>query len=828
MNRRASHLAVVAAPSAPVDWRLERMARLIEEVPLGDEWDAERLLVIPRPESLLGRGDACGSPGCPNLIHRGGPLCQSHERRFAASGRTSIEEWLRLGEPGVVRPRFWEERCIVVDAEGDHCLRPAEGVLGLCRSHSIQWSQHPAGEDLEAFVLRARPLEDLGRCTVASCYLAATYKQSRLCDNHYAAWRIQGYPRGRRLERFLARAPQPANRRVLSLRGLPELVRLELLYAIGCRVREQIRTRPTEMRPYVDALLAAGVASVTEFDLRQLERTGSLASIRFARFASDRVVLAYGDPEAERDKDLWDLRLFGIPGRRRLDFSGIRQEWLRHAAKAWAAAAAVRLRSPNMLQHRVQAIAALSRVLAAGPGGGQDPARLGRSDIDRFLLRIGSLPSPQTGRPYSPRRANQIIEDCACVLREVREMGLLDHLAPSFVFRRGDHARRVSQEGRALPAHVVAQLDAHLDLLRTIPSSDRHQVVLGERAGEMAVLAYQLLKGTGRRLGEVASLHLDCLDVDEHAKPVLIYDNHKRQRMGRRLPLADSALVAAIRAQQDWVAARFPDTVREALWLLPRPTKNFDGTTHIGANQLFRWLQTWVARIPRIDAGIMDERWEPLPFDRSRIHPHALRHTYAQTLADQGVTPSVLRHLMDHQSLSVTLGYYSVADTKKREAMEILAHHTIDNQASSRSVTGKSSRAGQLREELSWVAVPMGKCSEPTNVRAGGQACPIRYQCAACPHFESDPSFLPELRAYADDLRREREVILAAGAAPWLADGVARQLKVIVGHIHHHEKTLQRLPAEQRTLVDDASVTVRKARQSMPVAFSRRSQRDQR
>ena len=67
-----------------------------------------------------------------------------------------------------------------------------------------------------------------------------------------------------------------------------------------------------------------------------------------------------------------------------------------------------------------------------------------------------------------------------------------------------------------------------------------------------------------------------------------------------------------------------------------------------------------------------------------------------------------------------------------------------------------------LREELSWVAVPMGKCAEPTNVRAGGEACPIRYQCAGCPHFESDPSYLPELRAYADELRREREAMIAA------------------------------------------------------------------
>ena len=60
---------------------------------------------------------------------------------------------------------------------------------------------------------------------------------------------------------------------------------------------------------------------------------------------------------------------------------------------------------------------------------------------------------------------------------------------------------------------------------------------LGEHAGEMAVLVYKLLKGTGRRVGEVASLRLECLDVDEHGKDVLVYDNHKAARMGRRLPL---------------------------------------------------------------------------------------------------------------------------------------------------------------------------------------------------------------------------------------------------------------------------------------------------
>lgn len=334
MSRSTARVAVVAMSAGafnplPSDWRLERMAHLVEEVPLSSEWDAEHLLVIPRPGGLLAPGRACPAPGCPNLVHRGGPLCQSHEASFVHSELADIEDWLASSGPGVVRPRFFEEHC-VVEADGECCHRPGEGALCLCKAHSMQWANwQRAGEGWEAFFSRARPLGDLGGCVAASCYLAARYKQSRLCDVHYAAWRIRRYPSGRRFETFLAQAPQPGNRRILSLRGLPELVRREMLYAIGCRVREQIRTRTTEMRPYVDRLLASGVDSLIQLNPGQLEPSGRNERGRFARYAVDRVCLAYGDPETERDKDLWDLRLFERSGH--LDFSGIRQDWLRHA-----------------------------------------------------------------------------------------------------------------------------------------------------------------------------------------------------------------------------------------------------------------------------------------------------------------------------------------------------------------------------------------------------------------------------------------------------------------------------------------------------------------
>jgi hypothetical protein len=64
--------------------------------------------------------------------------------------------------------------------------------------------------------------------------------------------------------------------------------------------------------------------------------------------------------------------------------------------------------------------------------------------------------------------------------------------------------------------------------------------------------------------------------------------------------------------------------------------------------------------------------------------------------------------------------------------------------------------------------------------------------------------------------------MLAAGAADWATEGVSRQLEVIVGHVRAHEQLLAALPADERAVIETASTTVRKARQSVPVTIGRR------
>jgi hypothetical protein len=80
----------------------------------------------------------------------------------------------------------------------------------------------------------------------------------------------------------------------------------------------------------------------------------------------------------------------------------------------------------------------------------------------------------------------------------------------------------------------------------------------------------------------------------------------------------------------------------------------------------------------------------------------------------------------------------------------------------SRPLVARLLEAEATREAIGQVAVPFGVCTEPTNVKAHGQVCPFRHQCLGCTYFRSDPSFLPELRAYLTRLLADKERLRAS------------------------------------------------------------------
>ena len=76
---------------------------------------------------------------------------------------------------------------------------------------------------------------------------------------------------------------------------------------------------------------------------------------------------------------------------------------------------------------------------------------------------------------------------------------------------------------------------------------------------------------------------------------MLVYDNAKADRLGRRLPISE-ATAAVITDQQHRVRARFPDTPAGELKLLPAPRRNPDGRRAISIDMLDDRHREWVDR----------------------------------------------------------------------------------------------------------------------------------------------------------------------------------------------------------------------------------------
>lgn len=62
------------------------------------------------------------------------------------------------------------------------------------------------------------------------------------------------------------------------------------------------------------------------------------------------------------------------------------------------------------------------------------------------------------------------------------------------------------------------------------------------------------------------------------------------------------------------------------------------------------------------------------------------------------------------------------------------------------------------------VAVPFGICTEPSNVKAGGQSCPCQFTCLGCGHFHSDPSFRCFMGGVVVAHRTPKKVVVSKAA----------------------------------------------------------------
>jgi hypothetical protein len=110
------------------------------------------------------------------------------------------------------------------------------------------------------------------------------------------------------------------------------------------------------------------------------------------------------------------------------------------------------------------------------------------------------------------------------------------------------------------------------------------------------------------------------------------------------------------------------------------------------------------------------------------------------------------------------------------------------------------------------VSVPFGNCTEPSNVKAGGGHCPIRFQCAGCSFYRPDPSYLPALEEHVASLRADRETAQAMGAADYVIANLSAEIDAFGRVAKRRRRRLGELEPDERAEVEEASRILRRAR----------------
>jgi len=250
------------------------------------------------------------------------------------------------------------------------------------------------------------------------------------------------------------------------------------------------------------------------------------------------------------------------------------------------------------------------------PLGGEGPA-----SVDRRVLRrwLAALDGEGYARRTIARRASSVRRYFGWLCRTGR---LEADPTTGLSAPRG--------EGRLPRVLSTADLDVLLDEPRSTVGDDPVA-----RCRDDAVL--ELLYGSGLRVAELCGLNLG--DVDHRSGLVTVWGKGSRQR---RVPVGEPAS-AAVAAWEQWgrAAMATPESPADALFL----------------NRRGRRLG------PRDVRRILDRRAS------SPTHPHALRHTFATHLLDNGADLRVVQELLGHADLTTTQVYTHVSRDRLRAVL---------------------------------------------------------------------------------------------------------------------------------------------------------------
>ncbi len=451
------------------------------------------------------------------------------------------------------------------------------------------------------------------------------------------------------------------------------------------------------------------------------------------------------------------------PGQATLDqrVQAISQPEIRKAALRYLTTVAATLRL-STVGLRADSLIVFTEYLAAAHPEVGSLTQLTRAHVEGFLAH--NHKRPWRGRvardqPVAQSVSKRTVIDLRCFLDDLALWGWAERPPGRLLFPT-DIPRLDKPLPRALPP------DADRDLMAAI----------GALADPFARIGLTLLRGTGIRLGELLDLELDCVwDTGSHGSWLKV----PLGKLGteRTVPL-DEATLAALDA---WIARRGPQRA------LPHPRLSrpadflfTDRGRRLSAYRLRHGLDDAAQA-----AGLRGR-------DGQALHPtpHQLRHTYATSLINAGMSLQALMALLGHVSTEMTLRYASLASPAIRAAYEEAMSKARARMMLPIAPAGQPiipGRIGWLRAEMLKTRVAHGYCSR----QLAAEACPYANICEQCDNYVTAPEFIPQLQDQLADTTALRDDAAERG---WHTE-VARHSRVIASIQGH----LRRLTTDAET-----------------------------
>jgi site-specific recombinase XerD len=430
--------------------------------------------------------------------------------------------------------------------------------------------------------------------------------------------------------------------------------------------------------------------------------------------------------------------------------AGIPQRHLRELVVRYLDVIATTLR-PTTVDGRCDSLTTFALWLADTHPEIERIGQLRRDHLEDFLVFNRTRPSrsrARRGTPISAGHAAHNLSDLKMFFDDLTLWGWAD--APDrLLVHRTDIARRAHHLPRALA-----------------PDADRAlMAAVAELDDLFARCAITVLRNTGLRLGELRDLELDCLwDVPGHGTWLKVPLG--KLATERLVPVDDTTLAAI----DDWMSQRG----RQRSLPHSRDGRPADFLFVAAGRRLCDRRIRQGLRDAAAAAGLTATDGSPLA-----PYPHQLRHTYATSLVNAGMSLQALMALLGHVSSEMTLRYAVLADDTVRAAYDdaiakIRGTHTA---TTAPTPLPPPDRAAWLQADMLKTRLANGFCSR----HLAAEPCTYANICELCDNFTTTPDFLPVLRAQRADAIALRDDATGRG---WAAE-TGRHERVICALDRH-------------------------------------------